>query len=292
MAKHFLQSWKPRQVDFNFEVDPLLLHTGSEQLYRVSEGDFIWIVTVRPKGRLSLVGRMNVGKVINQEAAEKRFGPNVYKATYHAIAKDGTEESLREIDITDIATRLRFISTAKRDRLTVENGRIDGKQLQTMRELTPDSALLLEATWRGRKTNGTEDVESFEQLIKSGAGFGNPETNRKVERAAVSYVTKWYEARGWKVVSVESEKRGYDLLCSKETITEQVEVKGVQSSLLAFIITANEVRQAHSNNQFILCIVTSALSTTPKMYRLRGEDFISGFTLSPLAYRASPNDKD
>ncbi len=292
MPKHFFQYWKPKQVDLNLEVDPTLRHTGSEQLYRVSKGDFILIVTVRPKGRLSLVGRMHVGKVTNQEEAGKRFGPNVYKASYHAIAKDGTEEPLREIDITDIATRLRFISTAKRDRLTVENGRIDGKQLQAMRELTPDSALLLESTWREQKMSNADSIESFEQLIKSGAGFGNPETNRKIERAAVSYVTKWYEARGWKVVSVESEKRGYDLQCSKGTITEQVEVKGVQSSLPSFIITTNEVRQAHDNNQFILCIVTSALSDTPKLYRLRGEDFISEFALAPLAYRAIPNKRD
>lgn len=288
MSKHFFQYWKPKQVDLDFEVDPILRHTSSEQLYRVSKDDYIWIVTVRPKGRLSLVGRMHVGKGTGQEEATKRFGPNVYPATYHAIAKDGMEEPLREIDITDIANRLRFISTSKRDRLTIKDGRVDGKQLQAMRELTTDSVSLLESTWRERKASITEDAESLEQLIKSGAGFGNPETNRKVERAAVSYVVKWYEARGWKVVSVESEKRGYDLICSKGTITEHVEVKGVQGIQPSFIVTTNEVRQAHNNSRFVLCIVTSAISDSPKISRVSGREFISRFVLSPLAYRATP----
>jgi hypothetical protein len=133
-----------------------------------------------------------------------------------------------------------------------------------------------------------EVAEKVEQLINSGAGFGNPETNKKVERAAVSYVTKWYEAQGWKVVSVESEKRGYDLRCSRDSVEEHVEVKGVQGGLPLCIVTANEIRQARNNSQFVICIVTSALSASPKMYRIRGEEFINSYNLSPLAYRASP----
>jgi len=133
-----------------------------------------------------------------------------------------------------------------------------------------------------------DGLEPIEQLIKSGAGFGNPETNKKVELAAVSYVTQWYETRGWSVRSVESEKRGYDLLCSKASTVEHVEVKGVQSVSPSFIITANEVRQAHNDAAFVVCVVTSALSDSPKMHSIRREDFINGYELSPLAFRAAP----
>src|SRR2546421_4468214 len=48
--------------------------------------------------------------------------------------------------------------------------------------------------------------KSIEESIKVGVGFGNPEMNRKVERAAVQFVTQWYETQGWKVISVETEK--------------------------------------------------------------------------------------
>ncbi|MDQ1612162.1 MAG: hypothetical protein QOG00_2093 [Pyrinomonadaceae bacterium] len=133
-----------------------------------------------------------------------------------------------------------------------------------------------------------EISEKIEQLINSGAGFGNPETNKKVERAAVSYVTRWYEEQNWKVISVESEKRGYDLFCSKNSVEEHVEVKGVQGGLPSFIVTTNEKRQAQNNSNFVICIVTSALSPSPNMYRFRGEEFINSYDLSALAYRASP----
>lgn len=316
MTQHFLQYWKPEQVDYNFEVDPVLNHTASGQLYRVSEGDVIWIVTIRPQGRLSLVGRMEVSRVTGQAEAERLTGMPLYEAAYHAIAKDDTVEALRETDISNIAARLRFESA--RDRLKVLNVRVDGKQLQSMRELTPESALLLEDVWRkqqgGRgKSAGTgthggvtleeaeriawdnaadllanTESEPTEELIKSGGGFGNPETNKKVERAAVSHVRRQYESDGWRVASVESEKRGYDLLCTKGARSEHVEVKGVQGAIPSFIVTANEVKHARNDAAFVICVVTSALSAVPKLHRFSGSEFISGYNLAPLAFRATP----
>ena len=316
MSKHFLQYWKPEQVDLNFEVDPVINHTASGQFYRVSEGDVIWIITIRPQGRLSLVGRLEVSKVTRQAEAERLIGMPLYKAAYHAIAKDGTVEVQSETDISGLAARLRFESA--KDRLTVINGHVDGKQLQAIRELTPESALLLEETWRGRRgsrrkssrtdTQGAVTLEEAEriawgnasdlldnaepepteQLIKSGGGFGNPETNKKVERAAVSHVRRQYESDGWQVISVESEKRGYDLLCSKGARGEHVEVKGVQGAIPSFIVTANEVKQAHNDTAFVICVVTLALSDDPKLHRFSGREFIGGYDLAPLACRALP----
>lgn len=127
---------------------------------------------------------------------------------------------------------------------------------------------------------------SIEQALGVGAGFGNPETNRKIERAAVSFVTHWYESRGWKVRSVEAEKRGYDLLCVKGAVEEHVEVKGMQGDLPSFIITVGEVRQARNNSNFVICVVTSALKRNPMLFRYVGEEFVKSFDLVPLAFRA------
>jgi Domain of unknown function (DUF3883) len=126
---------------------------------------------------------------------------------------------------------------------------------------------------------------SIEELSRVGAGFGDPETNRKTERAAIAFVTRWYESRGWKVKSVEAEKCGYDLLCAKASLEEHVEVKGVRGELVAFIITAAEVRQAHVNSKFVICVVTSALAK-PKLLRYVGREFGNQFDLAPLAFRA------
>lgn len=127
---------------------------------------------------------------------------------------------------------------------------------------------------------------SIEQPLKVGAGFGDPETNRKVERAAVSFVTDWYESEGWTVESVEAEKCGYDLLCRNGAKENHVEVKGVQGELVSFIITAAEVRQAQKDSDFVLCVVTSALTENPKLNLYDAESFVSDFELSPLSYRA------
>ena len=54
---------------------------------------------------------------------------------------------------------------------------------------------------------------------KRGSGSGgfqpDPEKRVRVEKAAVKHVTKIYKGEGWKVESVEQEKVGYDLYCTK-----------------------------------------------------------------------------
>lgn len=130
------------------------------------------------------------------------------------------------------------------------------------------------------------DVSIDEQVQKVGGGFGNPETNRKVEQAAVSFVKSHYEQNHWSVESVESEKCGYDLLCTKNSIQEHVEVKGIQGDFVSFIITNGEVRQSQSNENFVLCAVTSALSN-PTLHRFSASEFREKFALEPISYRAS-----
>ncbi|HEY6332642.1 MAG TPA: DUF3883 domain-containing protein [Blastocatellia bacterium] len=127
-------------------------------------------------------------------------------------------------------------------------------------------------------------------LIQAVAGFGDPETNRRAERAAVSYVTDWYRSRGWTVQSREQDRCGYDLECLKSGARECVEVKGVQGEIPAFIITAGELRQAHSNPDFRIFVVTAALSGRRRPYRFTGSQFVAQFDMDSLAYRAAPKE--
>ena len=125
-----------------------------------------------------------------------------------------------------------------------------------------------------------------EQGRKVGGGFGNSETNRKVEQAAIACVTDDYEKNGWSVKSIESEKRGFDLLCTKDEAQEHVEVKGIQGDFVSFIITTGEVKQSQLNKNFVLCVVTSAL-IAPKLYKFTAKEFNEQFVLETIAYRAS-----
>ena len=119
-----------------------------------------------------------------------------------------------------------------------------------------------------------------------GAGFGNPEENKEVEKAAIAIVKKKYKFDGWTVKSVERDKCGYDLECHKGETTENIEVKGVRGSEQSFFITAREVQQAQTDPKFVLFLVTSAL-TSPVLSRYSGPEFVRCFELKVVQYRAA-----
>ena len=130
-----------------------------------------------------------------------------------------------------------------------------------------------------------EPCVSDDQLKTNITGFGDPSTNQQVEEAAISWVTNEYTEQGWSVKSVETEKCGYDLLCTKEDIEEHVEVKGIQGSSISFIITAGEVRQSQVDYSFVLYAVTSAL-TNPVPYKFTAKELRNLFSFEIVSYRA------
>ena len=121
-----------------------------------------------------------------------------------------------------------------------------------------------------------------------GAGFSTDRTNNaKVEQAAVRIVTQSFEAQGWTVEDVQSKCLGFDLICTKGTKKRlDVEVKGVSGLHESFPITYGEADQAKSNPNFVICVVTEALSPNPKLNRLTGSEFLSAFNLKPIQYMA------
>ena len=189
-------------------------------------------------------------------------------------------------DFTPVLHKLEF-TTGKR---IILDGALIGRTLQQLRPLTSADSILLKQYAR-KLTDGSLEPDGIEELInkslKVGAGFGNSETNQMVWRASTSFVTKWYESRGWKVKCVEFEYRGYDLVCVKGSVEEHVEVKGIRGELISFFITAREVQKAQSDSNFVICAVTSALSDNPKLSRYAGNKFIANFNLAPILYRAS-----
>lgn len=124
----------------------------------------------------------------------------------------------------------------------------------------------------------------------SGGGFQpDPEKRVRVERAAVKLVTKIYKGEGWKVESVEQEKVGYDLYCTRGSRVACVEVKGTSSSREEFILTANEYESAKANEDFVICIVTNAV-TKPILKKYSGKQLLAKFEMRPLSYRVKKND--
>lgn len=122
-----------------------------------------------------------------------------------------------------------------------------------------------------------------------GAGFGDPAENCLVEAAAMRAVVAWYKSRGWGIESVECDRCGFDLRCSKGSVIEEVEVKGVRGSEPSFIITAGEVQQAQVSRRFVLMVVTSALSSSAIITSYSGAEFRRRFRLSAIQYLAALN---
>jgi hypothetical protein len=75
-------------------------------------------------------------------------------------------------------------------------------------------------------------------------------------------------------------------VCTKGKVEEHVEVKGIRGEGLAFIITANEMKQAKVDPEFKLCAVNSALSDEPLMNSYTGAEFLRSFKTDVLAFRA------
>lgn len=152
-----------------------------------------------------------------------------------------------------------------------------------------DPILIEKAKTHGKSIQGpkqTEVLSMNKSGIDTGAGFGTIEKNKDIEVAAISFVRNRYEMEGWTVQSVESEKCGFDLRCIKNNVKEDVEVKGVQSEKMSFIITAGEKKQAEMNDRFILCVVLSAI-LNPQLHKYSGEDFLQLFSLTPISYYAN-----
>lgn len=131
----------------------------------------------------------------------------------------------------------------------------------------------------------SSDDDLTEEVISSGGGFSKLENYKEVENRAVEFITQKYVQNGWDVRSVEKEKIGYDLICTKNGVEEHVEVKGVSGQGLSFVITAGEVKQATENPRFVLWVITSALQN-PTAQQWTGMEMLEQFNLSPISYMA------
>lgn len=144
------------------------------------------------------------------------------------------------------------------------------------------------ADGRRRGDEGSDRVDEVQTAVA--AGFGDLETNRRVERAAVRAVTDDYRSRSWHVESVEAYGCGYDLVCRRNRKTEHVEVKGVRGSRVAFVLTEGERRMAETDPSFVFVVVTTAL-TGPRLRRFAGRAILDRMTLTPISWKVTGKER-
>ena len=154
--------WKPATATAEARTKRLS-HASSNQFGRVEDGDTVWLVTVR-SGSLELIGKIEVESVCDQEDAAERLemaAHDLRDDSHHLIATDGGLTPVW-LDIHELEPRIRFISTTGKDRLDLSGGRV-ANQLQTMRELTPESAEILEEAFQANYQEPSDDDEEEEE---------------------------------------------------------------------------------------------------------------------------------
>ena len=85
------------------------------------------------------------------------------------------------------------------------------------------------------------------------------EHRKTVETKAVETVIQYYQKRGYKCKSVESENKGWDLEVRKGKEKLYVEVKGLSGSEISVDLTCNEYKHMHKNSRYRLAVVTDCL---------------------------------
>ena len=125
---------------------------------------------------------------------------------------------------------------------------------------------------------------------ESGAGFGDAESNKETEEAAMKIAADWYEKRGWKVEDYSNRLgMGYDLHCTRGGREKHVEVKGISGDAEVFNMTAKEKQNAHEDDNFVVFVVTRARSGTPRASQYTRRQFARKFRLEADRFRATPS---
>lgn len=274
------------------------LSAGDWDEFFENKGDGTWggTDTMGPRNRTILLEEMRRGDLVLAWQSDRRAAVGVLR--FDGIVDSGQFQRIRLTPLRrfDVPVPILDLRRSVPDLAHVAAFQ-PGFPRTLYRTTAAEARLLLDVcgyrhTGRAQRLRGDENSDAVvdEAALAAAAGFGDPVTNRRVERAAVNAVTADYEDRGWQVQSVEADRCGYDLVCRKGRRTEHVEVKGVAGASAAFILTDGEKRKAESDESFFLYVVTNALAS-PKTQRLAGRKMLDKYALSPISWAAKPRAK-
>lgn len=183
--------------------------------------------------------------------------------------------------LEELRVKVRPLKKASRD-----IGRIDALQPGPIHTLYSISATDADKLLKAAKAEYRVDIASATEASEkamSGGGFGSPEENRRVERAAVTFVRRYFKRYGWGVRDVSATRCHYDLECRRGRSTLHVEVKGTRGTDQQFILTHAEAETWKADPRFRLALVTSALAK-PRLFQFRGPQALKGFHMKPIAF--------
>lgn len=147
-GRDFLLYWKLQSIVSMAATGHPLDVISSRQLVRVNVGDRIWVATVDGDGRLLVAGGMKVGRIVDRADAVAELGDtSLWNGEYYALAaEDASTEPIHVVDVHHLVPSLRHGSDGS-GRFQLERGRIETRELQSMLELTAESAAMISDAW-------------------------------------------------------------------------------------------------------------------------------------------------
>lgn len=133
------------------EAGEPLSHTAANVFIErgVEEGDRVYVVTIQ-KGVLHLLGRLEVGAVVDFDQAAEILEYAPWEATDHLLARECTAMRFDRAVSTEVATRLRFEGGKGPVPLKYKpSGDLDEQTLRGVRRLTAEAADQLDALLAG-----------------------------------------------------------------------------------------------------------------------------------------------
>lgn len=144
MTRFFTHGWQYAEARKEPDDEPLGHAAGSRFSSRgIKQGDFIYVVALH-HGKLYVLGKMQVGKIVTKDEARRLLGEEPYDATEHVIASACTRARLTEVPIT-LAKELQFVRGSRKEGLTFrEEDVLDPQTVRVIRELDAESASRLD----------------------------------------------------------------------------------------------------------------------------------------------------
>ncbi len=158
VSSAYITLWSQPQIELERRQiygGDTLGHTANDQFrgVGVGPGDRIYIVGT-DQGRLLLLARLLVERVVDQPEAERHFGHSVYEAADHLLGA-GTAFRLDRV-VPEVIARELQRESGKRIKIAGDEYRVDPGALQRTGRITEDSAALLDALLDEKVRIGTD----------------------------------------------------------------------------------------------------------------------------------------
>jgi hypothetical protein len=178
MARFWTNYWKNRywRADFNKEYEPIRHSAANTFLQRgVAPGDMVYILSLTD-GHLFLGGRMTVKRIASNDQAVQILRPDeFYEADQHAIGEesDGTPLNMHRRLASAVSRKLKFVSPdsdPQHLRFVADTDHLDGQTVRGIRELTAESAELLDRVIEltDRLPRSDQIITVTEELLRNG----------------------------------------------------------------------------------------------------------------------------